>query len=676
MLIDMSPFESLGLPLHLDTTIGTLAGQPFTQPDTQDRPQKPSSSITAYASYLKDIYLRQKFPTYGKWPPNPTKRFINLALIKKQRMSKEKMDHFMKQTIRGDIDDIVYEKESMSLEEIGKVKGSTLPKYILVEGAPGVGKSTFAWKLCRKWSKGKILQQYKLVVLLRLRDKGVREAKTVSDLFHYYNHSIQQTVVEEIQSTGGREVLLLFEGYDELPAKLRISSSIFLEVINGREMPLATVLITSRPSASGTLYEECRDYIYQHVEILGFTRENIESYLESTIGDDPSLLQGLQQYLMYYPHIMSMLYIPLNCAIVVEVYRVNKRDKSLIPKTWTDLYSSLLRSLLLRYLDDHPGHQRKSWNSNNFCDLPTDVYQQLCELGRIAYEGILQDQQVIFSDLPSDFNSLGLMQCVPELYVGEVAAESFNFLHLTIQEYMAALHLSEQPIKIQVELFQNYICSLHMIMTEKNGHRFRTVVRFLAGLRKFVHYPSFSIRLLLSYHYHGTSMSTSHDGMSSRLQISLDGLHWLFEAQDINNICETIQITVMTAKLSGRLTSLDCFVLGYCVSHSNCTWEINLSRCAIGDEEAEMFIQGTMEGEATHSGYISEMNITGTNITSAGYKHLLKIPKLLTLIDLNRVAPLVSHTSYYFVSQNSYFMAELVMVHIAFQYAIRSVSSW
>ena len=669
----------------MDTTTGSLIAQPTTKPHSQDQlkpnvgqpttlnpaptstqslqvvqsPWKPvpiplalsqqqppsgNTAIEMYAFYLKfDVYLRQKFPTYGKWPPNPAKSFINLALIKKQRMTKEEMDRFMKQTIRGDIDDIMHEKESICLEEIGKAKGNTLPKCILVEGAPGVGKSTFAWKLCRKWSKGKLLQQYRLVVLLRLRDKRVREAKTVSDLFYYYNHSIQQTVVEEIQATGGRGVLLLFEGYDELPAKLRTSSSIFLEVAKGQELPAATILITSRPSASGPLYEECRDYIAQHVEIMGFTHENIESYLESTIGHIPSLLQGLEQYLTYYPHIRSMLYIPLNCAIVVEVYRVNKRDKTLIPKTWTDLYSSLLRSLLLRYLDDHPIHQRQSWKSNSFHDLPTDVYQQLCELGRIAYDGILQDQQVIFSDLPSNFSSLGLMQCVPELYTDEVAAESFNFVHLTLQEYMAALHLSEQPVEKQIELFQKYLqplpprsrCGMYQDCDNKSINHFQIVLRFLAGLRKFVGYSISSITSLLT-DPEQLYLPISNDSVS-RLPMSLDGLHWMFETQNTSNVCEAIGKSTVAVELSvtQTVTSFDCFVLGYCVSHSNCPWEINLEGCDIGDEGVEMFIQGAVEGEAKHSGYISVMNIRDNEITSAGVNQLLKIPQLLKIRRLN-----------------------------------------
>ena len=553
------------------------------------------------------------------------------------------MTHFCRQTVRGDIDDIVHEKESISMGKIGEVEGKLFPQLILVEGAPGVGKSTFAWELCRQWSQCKLLQQYKLVVLLRLRDKMVREAKSISDLFYYYNRPIQQTVVEEIQATGGKGVLLLFEGYDELPAKLRTSNSIFLRIIVGRELPEATVLVTSRPSASGPLYMECRNFIDQHVEILGFTQKDIQAYFDRNM--DSSLLEGLHQYLTYYPHIRPMLYIPLNCAIVVEVYRVYKNNKTLIPKTWTDLYSSLLRSLLLRYLDDHPVHQRQSWKTNSFRVLPADVYQQLCEVSRIAYEGILQDQQVIFSDLPSDFNSLGLMQCVPELYVDKVSSKSFNFLHLTLQEYLAALHLSEQPIEEQIELFKKYqkphsALSYRLLSRRRDGNdqshtHFRTVLRFLAGLGKFTDYPISSIRSLLT-DPEGGILTDPYLGISrSDLMISLDGLHWMFEAR-CSNVCEALGMSVVGVHRGGRtVTSFDCFVLGYCVSHSNCPWEVNLGLCGIGDEGVTMLVRGAMEGEGKRRGHISVMDVGDNVITSTGLNQLLKIPELMKLRKLD-----------------------------------------
>ena len=603
------------------------------------------TAIDIYASYLKhDVYLRQKFPTYEKWPPNPSKKIVNLALIKKCRMTKEEVSEFTKQTVQGDIDDIVDEKESISMEDIGKESGSTFPKLILVEGAPGVGKSTFAWKLCRKWSKGKLLQQYRLVVLLRLRDKRVREAKTVSDLFYYYNRPIQQAVVEEIQATGGRGVLLLFEGYDELPAKLRTKNSIFKDLIKGQQLPVATILITSRPSASRPLCEECTDYIDQHIVILGFTQDNIQSYIESNIGHDHVLLQDLQQYLTYYPHMQTILCIPLNCAIIVEVYRVNKRSKVHIPKTRTELYSSLLRCLLLRYLDDHPVHQRKSWKSNSFRDLPTDVYQQLCELGRIAYEGILQDQQVIFSDLPSDFSSLGLMQYVPELYVDEVAAESFSFLHLTLQEYMAAFYMSEQPVEKQIELIEEYrflmVDSLIdgcMSIDDSCNHaedsrsHLEVMMYFLAGLSKFSEYTTTTIRSLLSMF--GPTIT------ENKLGIILPALQWIFEVNDPSRMCEVLGDSVIEAPYQlGRenITVFDCFVLGCCVAHTNCTWEIDFWMNNIGDKEIEMLVRGMLEGKATHSGCISKLHLSQNAIGKNGLNQLVKIPRLfrLKVLDL------------------------------------------
>ena len=188
-------------------------------------------------------------------------------------------------------------------------------------------------------------------------------------------------------------MFLLFEGYDELPEELRTKSSVFLDVITGRELPEATVLITSRPWASEFLHRECKGRISQRIEVLGFTKDNIQSYLESATPDDPSLLAGLKKYISCYPHINSMMYIPLNSAVVVEIYRNSRKDETLVPKTMTELYSSLVRSLLLRHLLDHPVHGKKRrWRVRSFSDLPQDVYQQLCELGRIAYDGIRHDQ--------------------------------------------------------------------------------------------------------------------------------------------------------------------------------------------------------------------------------------------------------------------------------------------
>ena len=612
-------------PPHQLTSSG-LPLPPAKQLSTDMQPQH-QAPVQQYASYLKSVYTREKLPIYDKWPQVKSKKYINLALIQKEDITKPEADQFTRATIHGNIDDIKKSKRATDIGQIAQLPDGSQPKCILVEGAPGVGKSTFAWKLCRKWGKGKLLQQYQLVVLLRLRDKSVRTPKNVCNFFQYHDHQIQQTAVKEIQRIGGKGVLLLFEGYDELPKKLRTGSSIFLDVITGRELPEATVLITSRPWASEFLHWHCKRHISQHIEILGFTKADIQSYLKSIIPDDPSLLADMKKYISCYPHINSMMYIPLNSAIVVEVYRNSRKDETLVPKTMTELYSSLFRSLLLRHLLDHPVHGKRRWRVRSFNELPKDVYQQLCELGRIAYEGILHDQQVIFSDLPEDFETLGLMQCTPELYADEGAAVSYNFLHLTIQEYLAAFHLSQQPVEKQIE----HLTEHH---EHKNYHIFmeyyplHMVLKFLCGVSKFSGYPNKVLDRLCvkksgddSDQYDFESVFEVAPGKDS---VTIGTLHWLFEAQDKDVIAKVLGSSDI--QLRRIVTPFDCFVLGYCVSHSNCTWRIALYD--IGDEGVEMFVRGAVEEETHCTGGISKMDLR-ENITSNAMKHLLGFPKQL-----------------------------------------------
>ena len=523
------------------------------------------SAFHTYADYLKSVYTRDKLPIYDRWPQVKSKKYINLALLEKENITKREADQFTRATIHGNIDDIRKSKRATNIGQIAQLPDGSQPKCILVEGAPGVGKSTLAWKICRKWGKGKLLKQYQLVVLLRLRDRSVRAATNISDLFQYHDYQTQQLAVEEIQRTGGKGVLILFEGYDELPEELRTQSSIFLDIITGRKLPEVTVLITSRPWASEFLHWKYKRYISQRIEVLGFTKANIESYLESTTTDDPSLLAGLKKYISYYPHINSLMYIPLNSAIVVELYRNSRNDETLVPKTMTEMYSSLIRSLLLRYLLDHPVHGKKMWTIHTFNDLPQDVYQQLRELGKRAHEGILDRQQTIFFDLPKDFETLGLMQCDPELYADEGAAVSYNFLHLTVQEYLAAFHLSQQPVEEQIQHFTKYGAGQN---EQTKGH-FDMVLTFLSGIQKFSDYPSEMLDTLCA-------RKAKNDSACAIREVTFDTLHWLFEAQKEDVMMKVLGSFRVELNKPNTVTYkpvVTLFELEYCVSHSRCTWE-------------------------------------------------------------------------------------------------------
>ena len=322
-----------------------------------------------------------------------------------------------------------------------------------MEGAPGIGKTTFAWKVCRKWAKGKILKEYGVVVLLRLRDKRVREVKCVADLFYHSDPELQKSVAKEIQYHQGKSVLLLYEGYDELPRMLRLQQSIFLDILRKESLPHAAILITSRPSATESLHSEFREQISQHIEILGFTKDDIISYVQHVIKDQ-QVYRDFLQYLKCYPYIRGMMYAPLNAVIVTEVYKSSQQSpEKFIPTTMTELYTALTQSLLLRYLHSHSEYGQKQWNLQIFSDLPQELYKQFCHICEVALKGMIEDE-FVFENLPNDFNTLDLMQSVPELYVQHGAVVSYNFFHLTLQEYLAAVQISILPVKKQIDFFE------------------------------------------------------------------------------------------------------------------------------------------------------------------------------------------------------------------------------
>ena len=168
--------------LHLETLHDTSedCGPPSANIVHQDT----TCTMDQFIDYIKTIYKQSVIENnlnVIKWPPTPSKIFINLACIDcRTVVTKKEADEFTRAMMEdGNVDVIMKEKTPIEFSDIVQDLHDTgSGKVILVEGAPGVGKSTFAWELCRKWEKGEIAQQYHLVLLLRLRDETIRNAQS------------------------------------------------------------------------------------------------------------------------------------------------------------------------------------------------------------------------------------------------------------------------------------------------------------------------------------------------------------------------------------------------------------------------------------------------------------------------------------------------------------------
>ena len=386
------------------------------------------------------------------------KEFIHLNLVSNaaQEEEEEEEEEVKSQCLllqlHGDVAAIKKKRRPMEMEDIGISEDQSVAQHILVEGSPGIGKTMFSWELCRQWAEGKMLPDRDIVLMLQLRSKNVREAKSLSDLFHHDNDSIKQEVLEHITSVDGRGVFLVLEGYDELTEDQRTEGSILNKLLIGDCLPKTTIMVTSRPLASDSLCPEFRESVDQHIEVLGFNDEDIKSYVEKACQKQPQILPDLLSYIASNPFVSSVMYIPLQCVILTALYIEKwKKNKGGLyaPTTLTQLYTDLLLSSLIRYISDHPVYSKcKTAAIRQLSDLPSEVQEQVWKLSQLAAEG-LEKGQFIFDSIPCD--DMGLMQSAEEeLVIGR--SVSYCFLHLTLQEYLAALHWSRMGSEDMVRL--------------------------------------------------------------------------------------------------------------------------------------------------------------------------------------------------------------------------------
>ena len=371
----------------------------------------------------------------------------------------------------------------------------------------------------------------------------------------------------------------------------------FLDLIHGGILPLATVFVTSRPWASEYLRKNYEHRITQHVEVLKSVKDQIEHYISKAEAEaqPSSFVAKFTEYLSSNPVIRAAMYTPVTAKMAAEVFTWSQHTESPPPTSMTELFTAFTLKTLVDHLSTHPVYHKQQLTVSTFSDLPTDVYKQFQDLCRMAYEGILNRQQLVFSaaHLPTGFAPLGLMQEVPQLYT-EGRASSYHFIHLTLQEYMAAVHISQLSANEQTRLFQKHINS---------GH-FKLTMRFLAGLTKLANIPS------------DITMNTK-----------LNYFHFLFEAKDTSMATRTLGSDEVFVRSRYSWTPLDYYVTGHAISHSNCSWSLHFWKTFIDDEKFELFCQGCAAPGGTEcSGHISDANFSFNDITSKSIQSFANIP--------------------------------------------------
>ncbi|XP_050923733.1 NLR family CARD domain-containing protein 3-like [Lates calcarifer] len=385
-------------------------------------------------------------------------------------------------------------------------------RTVMTKGVAGIGKTVLTQKLTLDWAEDKDNQDIHFTFPFTFRELNVLKEKKLS-LVELVHHFFTETKEAGICRFEEFQVVFIFDGLDECRLPLDFHNTEILtdvtestsvdvlltNLIRGKLLPSARLWITTRPAAANQIPPECVDMV---TEVRGFTDPQKEDYFRKRFRDEEQASRIIS-HIKTSRSLHIMCHIPVFCWITATVLEdvLKTREGGELPKTLTEMYIHFLvvQSKLKTIKYDGGSGTDPHWSPES--------RKMIESLGKLAFEQ-LQKGNLIFYE--SDLTECGIDITAASVYSGvftQIFKEErglyqdkvFCFVHLSVQEFLAALHVhltfiksgvnllsEEQTTSLWSKLFRNkstlfYQSAVDKALQSPNGH-LDLFLRFLLGL--------------------------------------------------------------------------------------------------------------------------------------------------------------------------------------------------
>ncbi|XP_041659302.1 NACHT, LRR and PYD domains-containing protein 12-like [Cheilinus undulatus] len=379
-------------------------------------------------------------------------------------------------------------------------------RRVMTKGVAGIGKTVLTQKFTLDWAEGKANQDIQFTFPFTFRELNVLKEKTFS-LVELLHHFFTETKEAGLCRFEKFQVVFIFDGLDECRLPLDFNKTEILSdvtkstsvdvlltnLIRGNLLPSARLWITTRPAAANQIPPECVDMV---TEVRGFTDPQKEEYFRRRFRDEDQASRIIS-HIRTSRSLHIMCHIPVFCWITATVLEdlLKTRNRGELPKTLTEMfiYFLVVQSKVKSIKYNGGAETDPHWSP--------DSRKMMESLGKLAFEQ-LQKGNLIFYE--PDLTECGMDMRAASVYSGvftQVFREErglyqdtvFCFIHLSVQEFLAALHVHQTFINSGVNLMEEeqtasrstmtqlYQSAVDQALLSPNGH-LDLFLRFLLGL--------------------------------------------------------------------------------------------------------------------------------------------------------------------------------------------------